>query len=250
MLELEGLTKSFGGLAVVRDTSFMVQRGEIVGLIGPNGAGKTTVFNLIAGALAPDAGHVRFEGRDITGWSPEDVARAGLVRTFQVPRLFEDLSVVENLLVAAPAQSGETFWKVWLRPGLIGREETAIEERAWETLELLGLARHANSLATQLSGGQKKLLELGRALMVGPSLVLLDEPVAGVSPTLMVEIGDRLATLRKRGLTLLIVEHKMDFIMGLSDRLYVMAMGSVLAHGTPAEIRANQAVLDAYLGVA
>lgn len=250
MLRLDGLRKSFGGLAVVGDCSLGVDQGEIVGLIGPNGAGKTTVFNLVTSVIEPDGGTVDFAGRTITSWRTERIAAAGLVRTFQVPRLFEDLSVIENLLVAAPGQSGEQFWNVWLRPGRIRRDELAAEDEAWRTLEFLGLSRLANDPASDLSGGQKKLLELGRALMTEPKLLLLDEPVAGVSPNLMAQIGDRIRELRARGLTLLIVEHKMDFIMELSDRLYVMADGHVLAEGRPDEIRANQQVLDAYLGVA
>jgi ABC-type branched-subunit amino acid transport system ATPase component len=250
MLQLDALRRSFGGLAVVRDCSLEVREGEIVGLIGPNGAGKTTVFNLVTAFLATDGGEVTFRGQKVTRWPTERIAQAGLVRTFQVPRLFEDLSVIENLLVAAPGQSGEQFWNVWLRPRRIVREEALVENRAWETLEFLNLSGVANDRASHLSGGQKKLLELGRALMVRPSMILLDEPVAGVSPRLVVEIADRLRRLRDSGVTLLVIEHKMEFIMSLADRLYVMADGAVLAEGTPEVVRANQAVLDAYLGVA
>lgn len=250
MLRLEALRKSFDGLEVVRDCSLEVHPGEIVGLIGPNGAGKTTAFNLVTSVLQPDGGRVVFRDQDISGQPTERIAAAGLVRTFQVPQLFEGLSVIENLLVAVPRQSGEQFWNVWLRSGRIHREEDAAEDAAWRMLEFLNLTALANRRASQLSGGQKKLLELGRALMARPSLVLLDEPVAGVSPTLIVEIADRIRKLRADGLTFLVVEHKMDFIMSLCDRLYVMADGRVLAEGRPDEIRANRQVLDAYLGVA
>jgi ABC-type branched-subunit amino acid transport system ATPase component len=249
MLRLEGLQKSFGGLHVVRDCSLEVRPGEIVGLIGPNGAGKTTVFNLVTSVIAPDGGRVLLEDREVTGWSTDRIATGGLVRTFQVPQLFVELSVIENLLTAAPGQSGEEFWNVWLRPGRIRREEAAVEREAWATLDFLGLTSLANDLASSLSGGQKKLLELGRALMVRPRILLLDEPVAGVSPTLMDAIGERIRRLRETGLTFLIVEHKMDFIMELCDRLYVMADGRVLAEGSPERIRSDPQVLDAYLGV-
>jgi neutral amino acid transport system ATP-binding protein len=250
MLRLDALRKSFGGLEVVRNCSLEVRRGEIVGLIGPNGAGKTTAFNLVTSVLQSDGGRVSFLDQDITGQPTERIAALGLVRTFQVPLLFEGLSVIENLLVAVPGQTGEQFWNVWLRSRRISREEEAAEDEAWRMLDFLGLSALANRLGGQLSGGQKKLLELGRALMARPSLVLLDEPVAGVSPTLIVEIAERIRRLRADGLTFLVVEHKMDFIMGLSDRLYVMADGRILAEGRPDEIRANQQVLDAYLGVA
>jgi ABC-type branched-subunit amino acid transport system ATPase component len=250
MLRLEGLRKSFGGQHVVRDCSLEVRPGEIVGLIGPNGAGKTTVFNLVTSVIRADGGAVWFKDRDITTLATEEIASYGLVRTFQIPALFEDLSVIENLLVAAPNQGGEHFWNVWFRPGLIRREESMVEDEAWKTLDLLNLTRVANRLAAHLSGGQKKLVELGRVLMARPSLVLLDEPVAGVTPALIDEISARIRQLRKDGLTLLLVEHKMDFVMSLCDRLYVMAAGSVLAEGRPEEIRANREVLDAYLGVA
>ncbi len=250
MLRLEALAKSFGGFAVVKGCDLEVREGEIVGLIGPNGAGKTTVFNLITSALPLDAGRVWFDDRDITGFPTHRIAQAGLVRTFQVPRLFERLSVIENLMVAGPNQRGERFWSVWLRPGEIAREEKRNEEQAWETLRFLGMERVANDLAATLSGGQKKLLELGRALMARPRMLLLDEPVAGVAPRLIDEIADRIRVLRGRGLTFLVIEHKMDFIMALSDRLYVMADGRVLTEGRPEEVQADQRVLDAYLGVA
>ena len=250
LLSLNHLTKAFGGFHAVRDCSLEVSEGEIVGLIGPNGAGKTTVFNLITGSIPLDSGRVEFLGRDTTGWPMHQTAQAGLVRTFQIPQLFQEMSVIENLLVAAPGQAGEQFWNVWLRPRIITHQERASETRSWEVLDFLNLTKLANDLASSLSGGQKKLLELGRALMTQPRFLLLDEPVAGVSPVLINEIADRIRMLRDRGLTFLVIEHKMDFIMALSDRLYVMADGQVLAHGTPEEVRADQKVLDAYLGVA
>ena len=249
MLDISGVSKHFGGFAVVRECSLGVRAGEIVGLIGPNGAGKTTLFNCITGLIALDGGSVRFSGQDITAAQPDLRARMGLVRTFQIPRPFEQLSVIENLLVAAPHQLGERFWSVWVRPGAISQEEKAAERKAWKVLEFLNLVSHANALASDLSGGQKKLLELGRALMLEPSLILLDEPVAGVNPRLMEEIADRVRDLRADGLTFLIIEHKMEFIMSLADRLYVMADGAVIAEGSPSEVRGNKRVLEAYLGV-
>lgn len=249
MLRLEHLRKSFGGFEAVKDCTLSVEPREIVGLIGPNGAGKTTVFDLVTGVRGLDDGRVFLGDRDITGLSVERVAMSGLVRTFQVPRLFRDLSVIENLLVAAPDQHGERFWNVWFRPGRIRQEERGVEAAAWQQLEFLGLGHIADRPAGQLSGGQQKLLELGRALMARPSIVLLDEPVAGVSPRLMDEIADRVRRLRDGGLTLLLVEHRMEFVMALCDRIYVMAEGRVIAQGTPEVVQRDETVLDAYLGV-
>jgi ABC-type branched-subunit amino acid transport system ATPase component len=248
MLRVERIEKSFGGLRVVDDCSLQVDAGEIVGLIGPNGAGKTTLFNLVVGALRPDGGDVFLKDRRITGWPTHRIARSGLVRTFQVPLLFEDLSVIENLLVGVPRQTGERFWSVWVEPNRVEGEERSNEDRAWDMLEFLNLSGTANILARSLSGGQKKLLELGRALMAEPNLLLLDEPVSGVNPVLAQEIASRVLTLREHGQTFLIIEHNMEFIMGLADRLYVMANGTVLREGTPGEVRVDPAVLDAYLG--
>ena len=248
MLKVERIEKSFGGLRVVDDCSLLVNAGEIVGLIGPNGAGKTTLFNLVVGALRPDGGDVFLKDHKITGWPTHRIARNGLVRTFQVPLLFEDLSVIENLLVGVPGQTGERFWNVWLEPNRIEVEERANENRAWDMLEFLNLSGTANLQARSLSGGQKKLLELGRALMVEPDLLLLDEPVSGVNPVLAQEIASRVLTLRERGRTFLIIEHNMEFIMELADRLYVMANGTVLREGRPDDVRIDPAVLAAYLG--
>jgi ABC-type branched-subunit amino acid transport system ATPase component len=248
MLKVERIGKSFGGLRVVDHCSIEVNAGEIVGLIGPNGAGKTTLFNLVVGALTPDGGDIFLKHQRITGWPTYRIVRAGLARTFQVPLLFEELSVIENLLVGVPGQTGEQFWSVWVQPARIELEERSNEHTAWTMLEFLNMTETANRQARFLSGGQKKLLELGRALMVQPSLLLLDEPVSGVNPVLAQEIASRIRTLRKRGQTFLIIEHNMEFIMDLADRLYVMANGSVLREGTPQEIRSDPAVLSAYLG--
>ena len=249
MLTVDALKKSFGGLNVVDGCSLNVERGEIVGLIGPNGAGKTTLFNLVVGGLTPDGGDVFLNRRRITGWPSHRVGASGLLRTFQIPQLFEDLSVIENLLVARPNQSGERFWNVWIRFPRIHAEEAANEDLAWSMLDFLSMTAVANDLASSLSGGQKKLLELGRALMAKPLLVLLDEPVAGVNPVLAEQIASRVRKLRADGYTFLIIEHNMEFIMGLADRLYVMANGRILREGSPADVRTDRAVLDAYLGV-
>jgi ABC-type branched-subunit amino acid transport system ATPase component len=250
MLKIDALKRAFGGLNVVDGCSLNVERGEIVGLIGPNGAGKTTLFNLVVGGLQPDAGEVFLNERRITGWPSHRVGASGLGRTFQIPQLFEDLSVIENLLVASPNQSGERFWNVWIRSHRIRAEEQTNEDLAWSVLRFLNMTAVANDLASSLSGGQKKLLELGRALMAKPVLLLLDEPVAGVNPVLADQIASRVRKLRADGYTFLIIEHNMEFIMGLADRLYVMARGRILREGPPDDVRTDLAVLDAYLGVA
>jgi ABC-type branched-subunit amino acid transport system ATPase component len=252
MLEVESIRKSLGGLAVVDGCSLVVDQGEIVGLIGPNGAGKTTLFNVLTGSIEAerDGGTVKVQGRDVSRWPPHRIAQAGLVKTFQLPHLFESLSVLENLLVAVPQQAGERFWTVWAQPGRIRGEERVNEDAAWNILGFLGLTHVANDVAASLSGGQKKLVELGRALMAKPRILMLDEPVAGVNPTLAREIAERITDLRESGITFLIIEHNMDFIMRLADRIYVMAEGRILREGQPAEIRLDPTVLNAYLGSA
>jgi neutral amino acid transport system ATP-binding protein len=249
LLRVDRVRKAFRGVEIVHPCSIDVARGEIIGLIGPNGAGKTTLFKLISGEVHPDEGSVEFAGRKVSRWSPERIAQAGLVRTFQVPALFNQMSVIENLLVAAPNQIGERLWTVWFRRGRVRQQEQEIEGKAWEVLRSLKLEHVANSRAAELSGGQKKLLELARALMTRPAMMLLDEPVAGVHPNIIEEILEAISELRDSGYTFLIIEHKMDFIFRISDRIYVMADGAMLTTGTPPAIRADQRVLDAYLGV-
>lgn len=250
LLRVESVAKHFGGVYAVRDCSVTVQSGEIVGLIGPNGAGKSTLFNIIAGSIGSDRGRIAFDDSDVTAWPADKIARAGMVRTYQVPRPFGEMPVIENLLVAAPNQLGDSFLNVWLRGTAIREQENRQTAKAWEVLNFLRLDELANNPAGSLSGGQQKLLELARALMTEPTMLLLDEPVAGVNPSLAEQISEEIRALRERGMTFLIVEHKMDFIMSLADRLFVMAEGRILAQGTPAEIRRNAKVLDAYLGVA
>lgn len=250
MLDVAGVSKSFGGFTAVRDCSLQVDAGQIVGLIGPNGAGKTTLFEILAGSLRADAGSVRFGDREIQDLPAWQVSRSGVVRTFQIPQAFTGMTVIENLLVAAPGQLGENFINVWTRRTASLRQQRENEERAWETLEFLRLEQLGNARADSLSGGQLKLLELGRSLMCEPKLLLLDEPVAGVNGRLIDEIGDHILALRQQGMTLLVVEHNLDFLLSLTDRVYVMAHGSMLADGPPDEVRANPHVIDAYLGAA
>jgi branched-chain amino acid transport system ATP-binding protein len=248
MLDLEGVSKEFGGLAAVSGVSLSVAAGTITGLIGPNGAGKTTLFNMLAGSFAPSAGAIRFAGRRIDGLPAHRVFAAGLVRTFQIPRPFAEMTVLENLMLVPRGQSGERFWNNWLRPARVRAEERRHRERAKETLDFLGLTRLADEPARILSGGQRKLLEIGRALMAEPRLMLLDEPGAGVNPTLLGEIVDRIAALNARGLTFLVIEHNMELIQRLCRPVIVMAGGRVLMEGTADEVRRDPRVLDAYLG--
>ena len=240
MLQLRELRREFGGVQAVRDCTFRVEPGKITGLIGPNGAGKTTVFNLITGLLKPSAGTIEFKDRDITGWAPHRVTRAGIGRTFQITRTLGEMTLLENVVIQAPA--------VGLR-GLIGRSILGEEEsRAMELLDFVGLARLANEQARSLSYGQKKLLELASVLMAKPRLIMLDEPAGGVNPRLLEDIVERIRELNSEGVTFLIVEHNMDVIMGLSDSVVVMAHGEVLLQNSPEAVQVDDAVLDAYLG--
>jgi branched-chain amino acid transport system ATP-binding protein len=251
ILEVDEVTKHFGGIAAVDRVSISIERGSITALIGPNGAGKTTLFNLVSGFMGPETGTILFEGRRIDRTPPYKVAKRGLVRTFQITKALTKLSVLENMMLAAPDQPGERFWNVWLRAPLIRKREHEIHERAMVALRLFKLDHMAGEYAGTLSGGQRKLLELARALMTRPSLVLLDEPMAGVNPTLGRTLLHHMRQIRdETGLTFLYVEHDMDVVMTHSERIIVMADGRVIAEGTPAEIRRNQGVIDAYLGTA
>jgi branched-chain amino acid transport system ATP-binding protein len=248
ILVVAGLHKSFGGLRAVAGASFAVARGSITALIGPNGAGKTTLFDLVTGFGAPDAGEVRFEGRPIAGLPPHRIARRGLVRTFQLTRVFAAMSVLDNMMLAAPGQPGEALVRLVLPGTGVRRRERQVRERALALLERFGLAAKAADYAGTLSGGQRKLLELARALMVEPRLVLLDEPMAGINRALGRRLLDDVEALRQAGTTFLFVEHDMDVVMSRADRVVVMAEGAVIAEGPPAEIRRDQRVIDAYLG--
>ena len=248
MLTTRQLVRAFGSLRAVDGVDLEVRANSITGLIGPNGAGKTTLFNLIAGALAPSGGEIHLRGEPIGGLSPDRVFRKGVARTFQVPRPFPRMTVLENLMLVPLEQLGERFWNNWWRSGRVEREERAARERAMEVLELCALAQKAGELAGRLSGGQHKLLELARVLMIEPSLVLLDEPAAGVNPALLDTLIERIVALNKRGITFLVIEHNLDLVMSVCDPIVVMAQGKVIYDGDAAGARRDSRVLDAYLG--
>ena len=249
MIEVEDIVKTFGGLRAVDGCSFRVPPGSITGLIGPNGAGKSTLFNIAAGFLEPDAGRVLLDGEDVTALPAHRRFHRGLVRTFQIPHEFGRMSVIENLMIVPPGQSGERVHQSLFRFGRVRREERAVRERAEDVLEFLQLTHLRDELAANLSGGQKKLLELGRTMMTEARVVLLDEPGAGVNRTLLARLAEDIRRLnRERGYTFCIIEHDMDLIAELCNPVIVMAQGSVLTQGTMAEVRSNEAVLEAYLG--
>ena len=248
LLEVRALTRSFYGVRALDGVDLAVEAGTITGLIGPNGAGKTTLFNCVSGLIPPEGGRVLFGGRDVTGWRADRVTQAGLVRTFQIARGFPRLSVLENLLLYGDGQPGEHLLRAIARPPAVRRRESALTERALAVARRLNLMRVINDPASDLSGGQKKLLELGRALMTDPKLILLDEPIAGVNPTLAREIAEHLQGLRAEGVTFLIIEHHLDLIARLCRPVIVMAEGRHLAEGAFAEIAADPRVQEAYMG--
>jgi neutral amino acid transport system ATP-binding protein len=248
LLYARNLYKSFGGVKAVNNACLEVPEGSITGLIGPNGAGKTTLFNLLSNFIRSDRGEICFNGESLIGLSPHLVARRGLIRTFQVAKVLSKLSVLENMLLAAPNQTGEVFWKAWFQGRRVAREEKKLHQKAGQILASVGLAEKAHDYAGSLSGGQRKLLELARALMADPKLILLDEPAAGVNPNLVNQICQHITRWNREGMTFLIIEHNMDVVMSLCDRVWVLAEGSNLAVGTPEEIQQNPEVLQAYLG--
>jgi ABC-type branched-subunit amino acid transport system ATPase component len=248
VLSVTGLNKAFGGIAALRDAQFSADSQRITGIIGPNGAGKSTLLYVVGGLISPDAGRVELDGQDITGLPPYKRARLGLVRTFQISRELSELTVLENLLFARLGQSGETIWKNFFLYGRVQEEEQAAIKRACDILERVGLRALADNPARALSGGQKKLLELCRALMIDPKIILLDEPGAGVSPPMRVQISEIIKSLRNEGVTFVIIEHDMDMIARLCDRVYVFAEGKNLTDGSFSDIVADQRVIDAYLG--
>lgn len=249
ILSVQDVHKHFGGLKAVNGVSFQVQRGKITGLIGPNGAGKTTTFNIISGFYRPDAGQVLFNGARIDGLPPHRVFHHGLCRTFQISRELKLMTVMENLLLVPAGQKGENLFASWFLPGQVRAQERTLRAKALEILEFVGLAHLQNEYAAGLSGGQKRLLELARTMMADPQMVLLDEPGAGVNPTLMRRIAGYIRSLATdRGITVLLIEHDMDLVMNVCDWIVVMSSGQKLAEGTPDQVRQNPAVLEAYLG--
>ncbi len=246
LLSVRGLTRSFYGVQALRGVDFDVEPGTITALIGPNGAGKTTAFQCITGVVPPDGGTVTFAGQDITGWRADRVTGAGLTRTFQIARGISRLSVLDNLMLYAAHQPGENLIAAFLGRGRAA--EDAARHKAIDIARRLNLLRVANNPAAALSGGQKKLLEIGRALMASPRMILLDEPIAGVNPSLAEEIADHLRLLRDEGLTFLVIEHHMDLIARLCDPVIVMAEGKRLTEGSFATVAADPTVQEAYMG--
>jgi branched-chain amino acid transport system ATP-binding protein len=249
ILNVEHVVKSFGGLRAVDGADFAVAAGSVTALIGPNGAGKTTLFNVLTGFYHPDQGRIVYSGDSIHRKPPHSIARRGMVRTFQITKVLSGMSVLDNMLLGAPRHPGERMLGLALRPFASARRELEACERAYELLELFNLHDKAGDYAGTLSGGQRKLLELARALMVEPRLVLLDEPMAGVNPTLGQRLFAHIEELRQQqGITFLFVEHDMDVVMTQADHVIVMAQGQVIAQGPPEQIRTDERVLDAYLG--
>ncbi len=248
VLSLQGLTRDFGPFRAVDDVSLDIRRGSITGLIGPNGAGKTTLFNMVAGSLKPSGGNVVLNGQDVTGKSSDALFALGLARTFQIPRPFKRMSVLDNLLLAPPAQIGETVPGALFRRTSVAVQEQALRDKALEILDFVTVSHLADHPAGKISGGQMKLLELGRALMGDPTVILLDEPAAGVNPTLTNILIDRIEELNRRGMTFVVIEHDMDFVMRHCDPVIALAEGKVIFQGTAAEAQVNAELLDAYLG--
>ncbi len=247
LLVADGIQRRFEGLMAVDVDHLEIQRGTITALIGPNGAGKTTLFNLLTGFDRPNSGTWTFDGRRIEGTAPHRVARLGMVRTFQLTKSLAVMSVLDNLKLGARDQRGESFLRSLVRP-LWSSQEREVERRADELLNRFNLARVRNDFAGELSGGQRKLLEMARALMVSPTMVMLDEPMAGVNPALKQSLLEHIRELKNEGMTVMFVEHDMDVVYGISDWVVVMAEGRIIAEGVPEDIGANDEVIDAYLG--
>lgn len=248
LLQARKLSKSFGGLKAVHNAHINVREGKITGLIGPNGAGKSTLFNLLSNFIKADEGEIMFEQKHIQKLPPHQIARQGFIRTFQVARVLSRLTVLENMLLGTQNQTGENFFQVLISGDKIKKEEKKNQEKALSILESVGLGTKAYDYAGALSGGQRKLLEMARTLMSEPKLILLDEPAAGVNPTLINQICEHIINWNQQNISFLIIEHNMDVIMSLCDHVWVLAEGTNLADGTPEEIQNNSEVLEAYLG--
>ncbi len=249
IIEVKNISKHFGGLSAVNNCSLKVESGSITGLIGPNGAGKTTLFNIVAGTLKPDNGQIIFDGEDVTGLAPHKLFKKGLLRTFQIAHEFSNMSALENLMVVPDKQLGENLFNNWLRPSLVTRSNLEVLQKANEVIDFLKLGHVKNELAGNLSGGQKKLLELGRTMMVDAKLVLLDEVAAGVNRTLLNDLAANIERMNKElGYTFFVIEHDMDLIARLCDPVIVMASGEVMAEGGMEEIRNNPKIIEAYFG--
>ena len=249
MISVEHVSMAFGGIRAVQDCSLHIAKGSITGLIGPNGAGKTTLFNIIAGLYRPSAGRVLLDGRDVTGMKPHELFALGLVRTFQIAQEFSNMPVIENLMLVPAGQSGESLLNACFAWGRVREEEVSVRKRAEEVIDFLRLGPVKHERAGNLSGGQKKLLELGRVMMADPKIVLLDEAGAGVNRTLMAELAADIERLnRERGYTFFVIEHDMDLIARLCDPVIVMAAGRVLTQGKMTDIRKDERVIEAYFG--
>ena len=249
VIDVQNVSKSFGGLKAVRDCSLQVTRGSITGLIGPNGAGKSTLFNLVAGNITPDSGRIIFDGKDITGLKPHQLFGLGMLRTFQIAHEFSNISALETLMVVPDRQPGESLLSTWFMPGQVKARDLAVKQKANDVIDFLKLAHVKNELAGNLSGGQKKLLELGRTMMVDAKVVLLDEVAAGVNRTLLQDLAANIERMNQElGYTFFVIEHDMDLIGRLCDPVIVMASGEKIAEGPMSEIRANPAIVEAYFG--
>lgn len=249
VIDVRNVSKRFGGLSAVRNCSLSVERGSITGLIGPNGAGKSTLFNMVAGNIRPDSGTIIFDGVDVTGMKPHELFRRGMLRTFQIAHEFSNMTAIENLMMVPGDQPGESLWSTWTNPGVVKAADIEVRKKAQDVIDFLKLGHVKHELAGNLSGGQKKLLELGRTMMVDAKVVLLDEVAAGVNRTLLQDLAANIERMNQElGYTFFVIEHDMDLIGRLCDPVIVMAQGEKIAEGPMAEIRANPEIIEAYFG--
>jgi len=249
VIDVQNVSKRFGGLRAVNNCSLRVERGSITGLIGPNGAGKSTLFNLVAGNIVPDSGKIIFDGKDVTGLKPHQLFHRGMLRTFQIAHEFSNMTALENLMMVPSGQPGESLLTTWLMPGNVKAAERGVRQKALDVIDFLKLGHVKHELAGNLSGGQKKLLELGRTMMVDAKVVLLDEVAAGVNRTLLQDLAANIERMNQElGYTFFVIEHDMDLIGRLCDPVIVMAQGEKIAEGPMSEIRANPEIIEAYFG--